>query len=311
MKDAINLLSSSMTVPGLEPAARQIAILVLDTPIPGVAEVHGDFGDNAIELITNSIATSGDTVPVNKNHPLVKYQLAFDSDPSEYLPGLLGTYRFLKENIANGTIKGIYLTGSRSDPYSTDIPWITELDNFIKSFLLKLSNFPVVGICFGHQILLKNLGSKVGVNDLGWELGTTTINLNKDIMTVENTPFKGSLPEGKEIHLNILESHRDIAYDLPPSTGQSLSTEFICIGSTPKCAIQGIMTKSGPVKLLTFQGHPEFPPSIVLKFLQQKYKDGSIDKQTFEKCTYKTKNLQNHGQLLGKVINNFYHTYAD
>lgn len=301
-----------MTVPVLEPAAKQIAILVLDTPIAEVTEVYGDFGDNAIELITNAIATSGDTVPVNKNHPLVKYQLAFDTDPSDYLPGLIETYRCMKENISNGIIKGIFLTGSRSDSYRTDIPWITELDNFIKSFLFKLSNFPVVGICFGHQILLKNLGSKVGVNDLGWEFGTTTININKDVLTVENTPFKGSLPEGEEIHLNLLEVHRDIAYDLPPSsTGESLSTEFISIGSTPKCAIQGIITKSGPVKLLTFQGHPEFPPSIVLKFLQQKYDDGSLDKQSFEKWTYNTKNLQNQGQLLGKVINNFYHNYAD
>lgn len=301
-----------MTKPVLEPIPNQIAVLVLDTPIPDVTEFHGDFGDNAIDLMTNAIATSGETVPVNKNHPLVKYQLAFDTDSSDYLPGLLETYQFLKENITNGTIKGIFMTGSRSDSFRSDIPWIAELDNFVKTFLFKLTNFPIVGICFGHQILLKDLGSKVGRNDLGWEFGTTTININKDVLTVENSPFDNVLPNAEEIHLNLLEVHRDIAYELPPpSTIESLKTEFISIGSTAKCSIQGILTKSGPIKLLTFQGHPEFSPAITLKFLEQNYEKGSIDKQTFEKSTYNTKNLENQGQILGKTINNFFHTYTD
>ena len=143
-----------------------------------------------------------------------------------------------------------------------------------------------MGICFGHQILAKNLGCKIGRNELGWEAGTHTIELNQEIFKIENTPFLPALvspkdtsnsngdndndnnPENQVIldHLNLVESHQDIIHGLPTITGFE---DMVSIGSTVKCNIQGMMTtKTCPIRLLTFQGHPEFTTSIELDILK-------------------------------------------
>lgn len=51
--------------------------------------------------------------------------------------------------------------------------------------------------------------------------------------------------------------HRDMVFDLPAGT--------VSLGSTPKCAIQGMYT---PCKLISVQGHPEFDRDIVMEIMQ-------------------------------------------
>lgn len=38
---------------------------------------------------------------------------------------------------------------------------------------------PVVGICFGHQIIARALGSRVGRNPNGWEVAVSDVNLTE------------------------------------------------------------------------------------------------------------------------------------
>lgn len=180
-----------------------------------------------------------------------------------------------------------------------------------------------MGICFGHQILAKNLGCKIGRNELGWEAGTHTIELNQEIFKIENTPFLPALvspkdtsnsngdndndnnPENQVIldHLNLVESHQDIIHGLPTITGFE---DMVSIGSTVKCNIQGMMTtKTCPIRLLTFQGHPEFTTSIELDILKNSYEHGVFNEQEYEKYKYQTNSLNNQGDLIGKVIAKF------
>lgn len=305
----------------------QIAILVCDTPIEGIASSFGDFGDCAIDLLTNEVAHCGKTDSIEKRFDLIKYQISFEKsdDPSIYLPKLNELYRNLHEQIISGVLKGVLLTGSRSDAFDNENPWIARLDEFISRVLYQLDNFPIVGLCFGHQILAKNLGCKVGRNlpEHGWEVGTTTINLNKDIVSIENSPFLNVLTNADELsdvsklsstkindHLNLVIFHRDVVFGLPPtSTLSSKKTKFQSIGSTSKCSIQGLITESGPIKILTFQGHPEFCTAMALRLLQRDVDLNIIDQNQFEKCTYNTKVLDNQGPLIGKVINNFFNSF--
>ncbi|GEQ67160.1 hypothetical protein JCM33374_g823 [Metschnikowia sp. JCM 33374] len=281
-----------------------VAVLVLDTPITGVAETFGDFGDNAIALMKGS------------KLDFVKYQVAFDVTTPENDDAKVKKceeiFALLSLGIKEGLIMGVILTGSRTDSFLENHPWIDRLDKFIQTTLFNTPNLPMVGLCFGHQILAKNLGCKVNRNSAenGWEAGTMTISLNKSILDIPMSPFRSALvtEDGKFLeHVNLVEFHRDVVYGMPPTSTHSLlsSTSFQNLGNTPKCSIQGLVTESGPVKLLTFQGHPEFSTPESLSMLELMAKDQKIDRAVFERSTYNTKNLENQGYIMGKAIREF------
>lgn len=284
------------------------AVLVLDTPIEGLASEFGDRGDNILDLLGGA--------PV----PLAKYQIAYS------LPGIEDDVAIMEQTFARlaaeidaGTVRAVVLTGSRSDSFATDIPWLTWLDKFIQDVLFVRERFPIVGICFGHQVLAKNLGCRVGRNPAksGWEAGIHTVALNKSILDIECSPFRTALRiDGGKIleHINLLQFHRDLVYCNPPAKSKHLllaATTFQNVGSTPKCSIQGLVTESGPVKILTFQGHPEIVGEQGLVMLRMLLDMGLIDKSTFERLTYNTKNLENQGMLVGRIISDFIATYFE
>lgn len=60
------------------------------------------------------------------------------------------------------------VTGSRHGVYD-DLPWIEPLKTFLRACLAQ--GAPVIGICFGHQILAEALGGQVVKSDRGWGLG--------------------------------------------------------------------------------------------------------------------------------------------
>lgn len=280
--------------------APHVGIIVCDTDYPGITEKYGDFGDNVCDLLQAQAS-------LPSQWPFVKYQVANEGDPSEYVPELNSLFLSLMTAIANGSVKGLVFTGSRSDSFDDSIPWISELNKFIGA-LYKLDDFPMVGLCFGHQILARNLGSKVARShpEIGQEVGTTTITLNTDIITLERSPFKDILVTDGAVHdhLNLVESHNDIVYNVPAAEN-ARNTEFHSIGYSAKCAIQGLVAVSGPIRLLTFQGHPEFSSDQALESLALDLKNGLITQEQYEKSVYNTQMLNNQGPLIGLVINRF------
>ncbi|CAX43785.1 glutamine amidotransferase, putative [Candida dubliniensis CD36] len=296
---------SSSSPPTTTTTTKHIAILVLQSYIPNVTDKHGDFGDNIIDLLNRA----------QINYPMIKYQLCTDDEAQ-----LSQAYQQLNHNLSANLITGVVLSGSKSDAFDNSKLWINKLDEFIVETLFKLSTkLPIVGICFGHQILAKNLGCKIGRNELGWEAGTHTIELNQEIFKIENTPFLPALlspkdnsnnnnddnPENQVLldHLNLVESHQDIIHGLPTITGFE---DMVSIGSTVKCNIQGmITTKTCPIRLLTFQGHPEFTTPIELDILKNSFEHGVFNEQEYEKFKYQTNSLNNQGDLIGKVIAKF------
>jgi len=66
---------------------------------------------------------------------------------------------------------GWLLTGSRHGAYEA-LPFIAPTEEFIrKAYAEKV---PLVGICFGHQIMAQALGGKVAKFDKGWAVGAET-----------------------------------------------------------------------------------------------------------------------------------------
>lgn len=93
---------------------------------------------------------------------------------------------------------GWLITGSRHGVYE-DHPFIAPLEDFIRKAVA--ARVPLVGICFGHQIVAQALGGQVGKHPAGWAVGAQdydfggkTISLNAWHQDQVVTP-----PEGAEV----------------------------------------------------------------------------------------------------------------
>ena len=60
------------------------------------------------------------------------------------------------------------VTGSRFGAYD-DAPWIRPLEAFLRAAMA--AHVPIVGICFGHQLLAQAMGAKVEKAEAGWGVG--------------------------------------------------------------------------------------------------------------------------------------------
>jgi GMP synthase (glutamine-hydrolysing) len=69
-----------------------------------------------------------------------------------------------------GACDGWVITGSRHGAYE-DHPWIPPLEDLIRD--IRASGRPMIGVCFGHQIIARALGGTVEKFAGGWAVGRT------------------------------------------------------------------------------------------------------------------------------------------
>jgi GMP synthase-like glutamine amidotransferase len=113
----------------------------------------------------------------------------------------------------------------------------------------------IIGVCFGHQILGRALGVKVGRSDNGWEISVLPVELSS---------------KGKEIFqqdtLAIHQMHKDIVFEYPPDVEK--------LGASPRCLVQGMYKKD---KFISVQGHPEFNKDIMDVVVKARNKQGIFE----------------------------------
>ncbi|KXS14538.1 class I glutamine amidotransferase-like protein, partial [Gonapodya prolifera JEL478] len=117
-------------------------------------------------------------------------------------------------------------------------PWIANLLSFMK-MAWEATELPIVGVCFGHQIMAKALGGEVTLNPQGLEDGITAIRL-----TDEGRRMLGTSKSSFAINA----AHQDAVITMPVTPG------IVNMGTTSLCAFQGMHL---PGRLLTVQNHPE------------------------------------------------------
>ncbi len=127
---------------------------------------------------------------------------------------------------------GWIVTGSKYGAYE-DHDWIPPLEDFLRdSFTARV---PIVGICFGHQILAQALGGRVEKFEGGWSVGVESYRL-----------------DGHEEAVQLIAWHQDQVIELP--TGASVA------GSSSFCRYAAIRYGD---QAYTLQPHPEFEADFV------------------------------------------------
>ena len=70
---------------------------------------------------------------------------------------------------------GWLITGSRHGAYE-DLPWISRLEELIRN--IHDVGLPLIGVCFGHQVIATALGGTVEKFAGGWAVGRTEYDMN-------------------------------------------------------------------------------------------------------------------------------------
>ncbi|NOX35707.1 MAG: glutamine amidotransferase [Deltaproteobacteria bacterium] len=93
------------------------------------------------------------------------------------------------------TCKGVVIAGSHA-MVTQDLAWSVAIEKWVPGVIL--SNIPVLGICYGHQLLARAMGGVVDYHAKGLEIGTAVIELvNED---TQDILFKG-LPKTFAAHV--------------------------------------------------------------------------------------------------------------
>ena len=99
------------------------------------------------------------------------------------------------------SVGGVVITGSASFASERE-PWSLATEKWLKP-IVELGT-PVLGICYGHQILAQALGGIVGRNPRGREMGTVSVDLGGPVRAED--PLLGHLPESVLVQTTHVES---------------------------------------------------------------------------------------------------------
>lgn len=125
---------------------------------------------------------------------------------------------------------GWLITGSRHGVYE-DHAFIPPLEALIRDAYA--AHVPMVGICFGHQIIAKALGGKVEKFGGGWSVGATPYRFADETLTLNAW-------------------HQDQVVEAPEDAEILATSDF--------CTNAALVYDD---RALTIQAHPEFPDSVI------------------------------------------------
>ena len=159
-----------------------------------------------------------------------------------------------RENVVYTEGDAWIITGSPRSVYD-ELDWMLDMEDKIRN--AQHHNTPVLGICFGHQLIAKSFGGRVELNPNGWELGAYPIELTERGVI-------SRILSGFNNHSIVYESHAD------------------CVTVLPENAVELALNNKGNQaftiheNIYGVQFHPEFSWDIIKKYVSVRSASGVI-----------------------------------
>jgi len=131
-----------------------------------------------------------------------------------------------------------------------NLPWSVKLEKWIQ--LVFTAQIPILGICYGHQLLAQAAGGRVGFHPQGEEIGTVRIQL---LPTCSNDPIFEALPGSFLAHV----SHSQTVLELPKAAVRLAASDH-----EPNHAFRLGECAWG------VQFHPEYSARIMRSYIQER-----------------------------------------
>lgn len=139
---------------------------------------------------------------------------------------------------------GWLISGSRHGVYD-ELDWMAPMQEFIRE--VAGAELPLIGVCFGHQIIASALGGKIVKSDRGWGVGVHSYQVDKK--------YHWMLDQASPVSMYAF--HQDQVVDCPPGAEAFLSSDF--------CPYAGL---SYGDSIISVQAHPEFEEAYEQELLE-------------------------------------------
>jgi GMP synthase-like glutamine amidotransferase len=197
-------------------------------------------------------------------------------------------------------ITAILITGSMYDAHGNDA-WIVALKDLITELWRTRPDIKWSGVCFGHQLLARTLGSTVEPTPgQAWELAHTELALT----AVGQKLFQTDAPT-----IDVHQMHQDHVTAVPSTETTSLlhpGQKVHVWASTAHTPIQGLYIRD---RLFTSQGHLGFDAAMVRRQVELRIESGAITEKDRAAVEYadETAHLEHDGEVVAAAIIRFFH----